>query len=121
MPGEGPASELLRLFGVTRPLFIALGDERRQEIIVFLLESGAARSVGDVAARLGLSQPATSHHLKILRDASLLTVQRIGAQRRYAPNGAEYARLLAPLRDLTATIIACAAAPDHPDAASGGR
>ncbi|MEV0235274.1 metalloregulator ArsR/SmtB family transcription factor [Nonomuraea sp. NPDC050786] len=114
MTGQSAAQEVLRLFAATRPLFTALGDERRQEIIVFLLDAGAPRSVGDVAAHLGLSQPAVSHHLKILRDARLLTVRRSGTQRLYELNAADYPGLLAPLRDLTSTIIDCATAPEAP-------
>lgn len=114
MTGHAEAQDVLALFATTRPLFTALGDERRQEIIVFLLESGASRSVGDIADHLGLSQPAVSHHLKILRDAGLLTVRRNGAQRLYALNAADYPRLLTPLRDLTSSIIACATIPGPP-------
>ncbi|MEV4115186.1 metalloregulator ArsR/SmtB family transcription factor [Nonomuraea sp. NPDC049695] len=114
MTGQSAAREVLRLFAVTRPLFTALGDERRQEIIVFLLDAGAPRSVGDIAAHLGLSQPAVSHHLKILRDARLLTVRRSGTQRLYELNAADYPGLLTPLRDLTSTIIDCATAPVAP-------
>lgn len=102
------SQDVARLFAQTRPLLTALGDERRQDVIVFLLESGAPRSVGDIAVRLGLSQPATSHHLKILRDAGLLTVRRNGAQRLYELNAAAYPHLLVPLRDLAETIITCA-------------
>ncbi|MEU4226459.1 metalloregulator ArsR/SmtB family transcription factor [Nonomuraea sp. NPDC026600] len=114
MTGHAAARDVLALFATTRPLFTALGDERRQEIIVFLLESGASRNVGDIADHLGLSQPAVSHHLKILRDAGLLTVRRDGAYRLYALNAADYPRLLTPLRDLTSSIIACATAPGPP-------
>jgi ArsR family transcriptional regulator len=68
-------------FMQSQPLCTALGDERRQTIIILLLRAGAARSVGEIAAQLELSQLAVSHHLKILRDARLLTVERKGTQR----------------------------------------
>lgn len=38
----------------------------------------APRGVQDLATTVGLSQPLTSHHLKVLRDAGLVTVQRRG-------------------------------------------
>ena len=41
------------------------------------------RLVGELAAELGLSQPATSKHLKVLRDAGLVEVQVEGQARRY--------------------------------------
>ncbi|MFI9845811.1 ArsR/SmtB family transcription factor [Nonomuraea sp. NPDC051941] len=108
MSGSIGAQDVLALFARTRPLFTALGDERRQEIVVFLLESAAPRSVGDIAAHLKLSQPATSHHLKILRDADLLTVRRNGALRLYDLNAKAYPDLLTPMRDLITLIISCA-------------
>jgi DNA-binding transcriptional ArsR family regulator len=39
------------------------------------------RAVGDLVARLGISQPAVSKHLRVLRDAGLVEV-RVDAQRR---------------------------------------
>jgi DNA-binding transcriptional ArsR family regulator len=103
--------DVLDRFARSQTLFTALGDERRQTIIVLLLGAGEALSVNDIAARLELSQPAASHHLKILRDAGLLTVERKGTQRRYALNATEYPELLAPLGELVALITACATAP----------
>ncbi len=38
--------------------------------------NGAERTVTELARRTGLSQPATSKHLKVLRDAGLVTVRR---------------------------------------------
>ncbi|MFF0866988.1 ArsR/SmtB family transcription factor [Nonomuraea sp. NPDC003560] len=108
MSGPIEARNVLALFARTRPLFTALGDERRQEIVVHLLESAEPRSVGDIAAHLELSQPATSHHLKILRDADLLTVRRKGTLRLYDLNAGAYPELLTPLRDLITMIISCA-------------
>ncbi|MFI7108475.1 ArsR/SmtB family transcription factor [Nonomuraea sp. NPDC050227] len=108
MSGSIEARDVLALFARTRPLFTALGDERRQEIVVHLLESAGPRSVGDIAAHLGLSQPATSHHLKILRDADLLTARRKGTLRLYDLNADAYPELLTPLRDLITMIISCA-------------
>lgn len=39
--------------------------------------------VGELAEALGLSQPATSKHLRVLRDAGLVTVEVDGPRRRY--------------------------------------
>lgn len=38
---------------------------------------------GELAERIGMSQPATSQHLKILRDAGLVTVRVDGPRRLY--------------------------------------
>ena len=77
-----------------------------------LLGASAARSVGEITAQLQLSQHAVSHHLKILRDARLLTVEPRGTRRRYALNTAEYAELLAPMRELVNLITACTSSPN---------
>lgn len=41
------------------------------------------RLVGDLAEMLGLSQPLTSKHLRVLRDAGLVTVRVDGPRRWY--------------------------------------
>jgi DNA-binding transcriptional ArsR family regulator len=51
------------------------------------------RSVGELVDKLGMSQPGVSRHLKVLRDAGLVTV-RSDAQRRL------YRLRSEPLRDL---------------------
>ncbi|MCP2167232.1 ArsR/SmtB family transcription factor [Goodfellowiella coeruleoviolacea] len=111
---ETAVSDVLALFARSQPLLVALGDERRQEIIVRLLTAGTALSVADLTGLLGLSQPAVSHHLRILRDARLLTVRRQGTQRLYSLNADHYPEVLGPLRDLVDTIAACThPAPDQ--------
>ncbi|WP_084487796.1 ArsR/SmtB family transcription factor [Nocardia sienata] len=96
------------------PLFTALGDDRRQAIIALLLRTGGETGVGEIAAQIGLSQPAVSHHLKILRAARLLTVERRGTLRLYTLNGAELSDILAPLRELVDQITSCADRPEPP-------
>lgn len=103
--------DILALFTRAQPLFTALGDERRQEIMILLLANQSALSVSDIAAKMELSQPAVSHHLKILRESRLLVVQRKGTQRLYSVNGDHYAEVLAPVGDLVETITACSKPP----------
>ena len=57
----------------------ALADPRRRAALELLLER--PRSVNELVAQLRLSQPATSKHLRVLREAGLVTV-RIDRQRR---------------------------------------
>ena len=45
---------------------------------------GGERLVGELADGLGLTQPATSKHLRVLRDAGLVTVRVDGPKRWYA-------------------------------------
>jgi DNA-binding transcriptional ArsR family regulator len=42
------------------------------------------RPVGDLVARTGLTQPGTSKHLRVLRDAGLVISRTEGQQRIYA-------------------------------------
>lgn len=56
-----------------------LGEPRRQQILELLRDG--ERPVGELVDSLRLSQPAVSKHLRVLRDAGLVSV-RIDAQRR---------------------------------------
>jgi len=57
----------------------ALADPHRRAMLELLRE--APRPVGELVVRTGLSQPGTSKHLRVLRDAGLV-VARTEAQRR---------------------------------------
>jgi DNA-binding transcriptional ArsR family regulator len=71
--------------------FRALGDPVRQRMLA-LLEAAGERCVSDIAGHFELSQPAISHHLRILRDARLVTARRRGKEILYAINAAELTR-----------------------------
>ncbi len=60
-------------------VFEVLAEERRRAILDLLRQSEC--SVGELVGRLGTSQPAVSKHLRVLREAGLVTV-RTDAQRR---------------------------------------
>ena len=60
----------------------ALGEDTRLRIVGLLLQSPL--DVGEIAARLGVSQYNVSKHLRILREAGLLDVEKDGRVRRYA-------------------------------------
>jgi ArsR family transcriptional regulator len=76
------SNDLVELFHQAEPLFIALGDPNRQQIVVQLLQTHKL-SVNQIADATPLSRPAISHHLKVLRQASLISVERAGTQRLY--------------------------------------
>ncbi len=61
--------------------YAAVAEPHRRQILDLL--RGGERSVGDLVARLGLSQPGVSKHLKVLRDAGLVAVRPAGKQRWY--------------------------------------
>lgn len=60
----------------------ALADPRRILMLYTLHEY--PRNVSDLAKEIGISQPATSRHLKILRQRSLVSATRKGASVEYA-------------------------------------
>jgi DNA-binding transcriptional ArsR family regulator len=70
--------------------FDVLGDPVRRRILELLAEgeltSGAIAVV--VQAEFGISQPAVSQHLKVLRDSGFATVRPEGARRLYAVDSA---------------------------------
>jgi ArsR family transcriptional regulator, lead/cadmium/zinc/bismuth-responsive transcriptional repressor len=62
-----------------RALYRALGDETRLRIIGLLAEIGPM-PVRELSARVGLSQPLISWHLRILRVANLIETRRQGRE-----------------------------------------
>jgi DNA-binding transcriptional ArsR family regulator len=65
----------------------ALGDPTRRRIFE-LLQRGP-RAVGELAGDLPVSRPAVSQHLRVLKEAGLVTERREGTRRIYRldPNG----------------------------------
>jgi DNA-binding transcriptional ArsR family regulator len=74
------------------PQLAALADPTRRRMFERLL--GGPRSVGQIAEGLPVSRPAVSQHLKVLRQAGLVTEEAQGTRRIYRidPQG------LGPLR-----------------------
>ena len=75
--------ELAKQFDGCRDMLVALGNESRQMIFMALLENPGGVRVGDLALLAGLSRPATSHHLKILKDAGLVESFKRGTMNFY--------------------------------------
>ena len=75
--------QVARTFARCAPVFQALGEPARQQIILMLAET-EEMNVGDIAARMHLSRPAISHHLKVLRVADLVKARRTGTENYYA-------------------------------------
>ncbi|TDC38043.1 ArsR family transcriptional regulator [Micromonospora sp. 15K316] len=60
----------------------ALGDPTRRTIFESL--AGGPRSVAEIANGLPVSRPAVSQHLKVLKDAGLVSSTSVGTRRLYA-------------------------------------
>src|SRR6266576_3247683 len=69
----------------------ALADPTRRIIFERLIEHPSA--VGELAGELPVSRPAVSQHLKILKDAGLVTDHAVGTRRVYRLNPAGVAAL----------------------------
>jgi DNA-binding transcriptional ArsR family regulator len=61
--------------------FEALGDAHRREILRLL--SSGDKPVHEIAAALPISRPAVSRHLRLLKDAGMVTEQAHGTRRIY--------------------------------------
>jgi DNA-binding transcriptional ArsR family regulator len=70
-----------------RTAWEALGDPTRRAIVACLAER--PRAVGELADELPITRPAVSQHLKVLKDAGLVTDRAAGTRRVYrlSPEG----------------------------------
>ena len=69
------SGEALELAGLMK----ALADPTRLRLLSMILaHDGGEACVCDLTAPLDLTQPTVSHHLKVLRDAGLVTSERRG-------------------------------------------
>jgi DNA-binding transcriptional ArsR family regulator len=79
--------------------FDILGDPVRRRILELL--AGGAHTSGDIVAviqrEFGITQPAVSQHLKVLRDSGFASVRAEGTRRIYAIEAA-------PLREVDAWL-----------------
>ena len=81
---------LANKFKAYQKVFIALGDETRQQIFLVLLEHDTVgMRVPEITKRTHLSRPAVSHHLQILKDAGLINMHRTGTMNYYYIAAAE--------------------------------
>ena len=89
---------VLKTFNSCVPLFIALSDEARQKLILDIAEAGKGGiNVTNLSAKSHLSRPAISHHLKVLKDSSLIKPLKIGTQIFYQLNLSENFEILTAL------------------------
>jgi DNA-binding transcriptional ArsR family regulator len=79
--------------------FDVLGDPVRRRILELLAagEQSSGQITGVIRSEFGISQPAVSQHLRVLREAGFATVRPDGARRLYAVDPG-------PLRDVDAWL-----------------
>ncbi|WNB91475.1 metalloregulator ArsR/SmtB family transcription factor [Bacillus sp. NEB1478] len=69
----------VNMFRKTIPLFQALGDPVRQDLVLVLAET-EKMNVTDIANASPMSRPTVSHHLKILREAGIVGTEKKGKE-----------------------------------------
>jgi ArsR family transcriptional regulator, arsenate/arsenite/antimonite-responsive transcriptional repressor len=74
---------VLATFRASAPIFNALGDKFRQDIVMLLAQQERL-NVGQIAQRMPLSRPAISHHLKVLLQAGLVQMERVSRENFYS-------------------------------------
>jgi DNA-binding transcriptional ArsR family regulator len=82
-------------------IWTALVDPHRRAVLDLLAQGEL--SVSELVERLGLNQPQTSKHLRVLRDAGLVRVEQRAQRRIYAVDPGPMSELdqwLAPYRRL---------------------
>lgn len=99
-----PVTQQDRLVAVCR----ALGDPTRLEILRFVRGQEGPTCVCDIVDHFDLTQPTISHHLRVLREAGLLTASRRGIWSFYASDPEGEALVTALPRALAG------AAPERP-------
>lgn len=86
----------------------ALADPTRREILERLREG--PRAVGEIAGGLPVTRPAVSQHLRVLRDAGLVSDRREGTRRLYRVDPRGLAELRAYLEGFWEAALADLAA-----------
>ena len=77
-------------------VFKLLSDETRLRILIFLAREQELH-VTALCAKLGLSQPAVSHHLALLRVDGLIESRRDGKYNYYSVRTSHFHRIMAEL------------------------
>jgi DNA-binding transcriptional ArsR family regulator len=107
-------------------IFDVIADGTRRDILQLLLDRSSAgergTSVSHIVQQLGVSQPTVSKHLKVLREAQLVSVREEGQHRYYSLSAApldEVDDWLIPfLDDGSDAAAALAGASTLPDSAA---
>jgi ArsR family transcriptional regulator len=79
------------------PTFKALGDPVRLRLLSLIASAGSEACVCDLNDAFDLTQPTISHHLKVLREAGLVTSERRGTWVYYRLHPEALTRLAAVL------------------------
>jgi len=104
MPSMGERAAKDALFDGFAEVAKALASGRRAEIVDLLAQG--ERSVDEISDEIGQSVANTSHHLRAMARAGLLSTRRDGTRIYYALAGERVEALWAALRDVAAEHVA---------------
>ena len=90
------------IYSAAADSFKLLSDTTRLRIFHYLCHREA--SVQSIAEEIGMSSPAVSHHLKLLKDAGLLNSRRSGKDALYTVAGSCNANVI---RDAIDSLLKC--------------
>ena len=100
---------------VTDDVFAVIAEATRRDILIALRQGDKA--VGELVQELEASQPTISKHLKVLREADLVSMRAQGQKRYYTLNPKPLAGVASWLQafDVGPAVTADAAAALHPE------
>lgn len=81
-------NRLMKNIEKSQGILTALGNEKRQEILIIMLKQGCnnAITVSELTKYIDMSRPALSHQLKILLDLNILLMEKKGTYSYYQFN-----------------------------------
>jgi DNA-binding transcriptional ArsR family regulator len=103
---------------VTDDVFAVIAESTRRDILVSLRSGDKA--VGELVEELAASQPTISKHLKVLREAQLVSMRAQGQKRYYALNRKPLEGIASWLETFDVGSSAPAAAPVRPAGRAAG-
>jgi ArsR family transcriptional regulator len=89
-------------------MFKALADATRLDVFRLIAAQDEPICACDVTDRFDVSQPTISHHLKVLREAGLITVSRRGVWAYYAADPRGLALLRNSIESFSPELLAVA-------------
>ncbi|MFF0902533.1 UNVERIFIED_CONTAM: metalloregulator ArsR/SmtB family transcription factor [Kocuria sp. CPCC 205316] len=99
-------------------VFAVIADKTRRGILAALKDG--ERPVGDLVAELGVSQPTVSKHLKILREAGMVSMEAQGQRRLYAVQPEPLAEVTAWVHEVVGGAAHEATVPRYPPEDAAG-
>jgi ArsR family transcriptional regulator len=82
-PKSWTLDDVAKTFRACESLFHALGDPARQQIVLLLAEHERL-NVNQITDLMHLSRPSISHHLKVLKDAGMVSLARESRENFYS-------------------------------------